>query len=161
MERIIILLNTIENYINQKLEVLQQLYAITLEQTQVLEYEEVNLKFFEELLDKKDNPIQKLNQINEDLSVILDQDKQLLNNNLEEYKEQINQIRCKLENLTTLGENISKIEEANEKKIVQHFNFKRQDISSFKKLKQVASKYNQNMSDTHQSEMSYFMDRKK
>lgn len=161
MDSIITLLNTIENYINQKLVVFQQLYTLTLEQAKVLEHEEVDLLSFENLLDKKDKPIQKLDQINEDLSLILDQNEQLLSSGLEVHKEQINQIRSKLEKLTSIGEDISRAEETNKEKIDRHFNVKKQDISAFKKSKQVASKYNQNMSDTHQSDMSYFMDRKK
>lgn len=161
MDSIIILLNTIENYINQKLEVFQQLLTLTLEQEKVLEHEEVDLQSFEELLNTKDNPIQKLDQINEDLSLILDQNEQLLSSGLEAHRDQINQIRYKLEKLSSLGKDISKAEETNKEKIEQQFNVKRKDISAFKKSKHVASKYNQNMSDTHQSDMSYFMDRKK
>lgn len=161
MKSIKTLLDTIEKSINQKFELFQQLQALTLEQAQVLEVDEIDFPSFEKLLDAKDNHIQKLDQIDNALSAVLEPNQHLLGSGLEAHNDQINQIRAQLEQLTSLGQEIGKIEGSNKEKLDHYFNNKKEDIRSFKQSKQVASKYNQNMSNTHQSDMSYFMDRKK
>ncbi|PKM52713.1 MAG: hypothetical protein CVV02_00840 [Firmicutes bacterium HGW-Firmicutes-7] len=161
MDNIKALLDTVEEYINQKLEVFHQVRTLTLEQAKVLEIEEVDLQYFEKFLDTKDQYLQNLNQINEDLSSVLVQNEQLLSSGLEAHKEQIEQIKDKLEQQTLIGEDIKKIEDSNKKRLNLQLNIKREGIHSFKKSKKAASKYSQNMSSTHQNEMSYFMDRKK
>ncbi|MBC7959855.1 MAG: hypothetical protein H7X94_08310 [Vallitaleaceae bacterium] len=155
------LLDTIEKSINQKIELFEQLQALTLKQAQLLEVEEIDLTSFEELLDSKDSHIQQLDQIDEALSSILETNQHLLSSGLEAHNDLINQIKILLEQLTTLGQEIGKIEGTNKERLDQYFNNTKEDIRSFKKSKQAASKYNQNMSNSHQSDMSYFMDRKK
>lgn len=161
MKSIKALLDKIEKYLDQKVILFQQLQTLTEEQSQMLAVEEINLETFEVLLEAKDNPIKKIDHIDEALSTIIDQHQHLLTSGLEAHNEQIDRIKLRLEQINAIGLELSRIEETNKNKLNQHFNLKRQDSLSFKKSKQAASKYNQNMGNTHQNDMSYFMDRKK
>ncbi len=155
------LLDTTEKSIDKKLELLQQLLRLTLEQTSVLALEDIDFTTFEALLDAKEIHLEELEQMDGYLSSIIEDNQKLLGSGLEAHDLQINQIRYKLDQLTSLGQEIGKLEGSNKERLNQYINYKKEDISSFKKSKQVASKYHQNMSNTHQNDMSYFMDSKK
>lgn len=157
------LLDTIENCLVQKLEAFRQLKSLTEEQSMLLTTEEKNIEVFEELIGKKENQFVQLVALDEVITNVQSQhqNEHLLSSGLEPYQEQIDQIRVTIEVIAGLANAISDLENENKSKINHYFNSKKTNIQTFKKSKAAASKYTQNMRDTHQNYMSYFMDRKK
>lgn len=146
--------------LNKKEAQLTSLLELTTAQEQLLKVEEFDEDTFFELIEKKREPLRKLEETDMGFQAIYNRIAEEMKTNKEEYKDQILEMQGLITRVTDLSVKLSALEEKNKASLEAKLQGKRQNIRQFKVSKQTADKYYKNMIGM-QTGASYFMDQKK
>ena len=146
--------------LNKKEAQLTSLLELTTAQEQLLKVEEFDEESFFELIEKKREPLRKLEETDMGFQAIYNRIAEEMKTNKEEYKDQILEMQGLITRVTDLSVKLSALEEKNKASLEAKLQGKRQNIRQFKVSKQTADKYYKNMIGM-QTGASYFMDQKK
>ena len=146
--------------LNKKEAQLTSLLELTTAQEQLLKVEEFDEDTFFELIEKKREPLRKLEETDMGFQAIYNRIAEEMKTNKEEYKDQILEMQGLITRVTNLSVKLSALEEKNKASLEAKLQGKRQNIRQFKVSKQTADKYYKNMIGM-QTGASYFMDQKK
>ncbi|MBP3579324.1 MAG: hypothetical protein J6K15_14570 [Lachnospiraceae bacterium] len=146
--------------LSKKESSLKGLLELTTEQENLLKGEEFDEDGFNGLMKKKSDQLRKLEEYDEGFQAIYNRVAEELQNDKEEYKEQILEMQRLITGITDLSVKLTALEEKNKTTLEVLFREKRQIIRQFKVSKQTADKYYRNMIGM-QTGASYFMDQKK
>ena len=146
--------------LNKKENQLISLLELTTAQEQLLKVEEFDEDTFFELIEKKREPLRKLEETDMGFQAIYNRIAEEMKTNKEEYKDQILEMQGLITRVTDLSVKLSALEEKNKASLEAKLQGKRQNIRQFKVSKQTADKYYKNMIGM-QTGASYFMDQKK
>lgn len=146
--------------LNKKEAQLTSLLELTTAQEQLLKVEEFDEDTFFELIEKKREPLRKLEETDMGFQAIYNRIAEEMKTNKEEYKDQILEMQGLITRVTDLSVKLSALEEKNKASLDAKLQGKRQNIRQFKVSKQTADKYYKNMIGM-QTGASYFMDQKK
>ena len=146
--------------LNKKESSLKELPELTTAQERILKGEEFDEDGFDGLMKKKGDQLRKLGEYDEGFQAIYNRVAEELQNDKEEYKEQILEMQRLITEITDLSVKLTALEEKNKTALEVLFREKRQNIRQFKVSKQTADKYYKNMIGM-QTGASYFMDQKK
>ena len=113
-----------------------------------------------ELIEKKQEPLHKIEEADNAFQSIYNRVAEEIKNNKEDYKEQILAMQSLITKVTDLGVMLSVSEEKNRPLLEARLQGKRQYIRQFKVSKRTADKYYKNMIKMNAGS-SYFMDQKK
>lgn len=154
-------LQSIARFYAIKVELFEDVIRKTIEQNQILTQTEVNLDRFEKMMEEKEVLMEKLKIVDEDVSALFQTGSGVINKVLESEQENIELVKVQLDKLRGIGERLSEMENSNLRLYNNYVKSKAQIIQSFRQAKTAAGRYSQNMKNTHQNDMSYFLDRKK
>lgn len=115
---------------------------------------------FRQLMDKKDDCVQQITQLDTGFPTVFDKVKEAINNNRKDYQEQILTMQKHIRGIADRTMVIEKTEERLRLVIEGHFAKMHQEAQIAKKGMHVAQNYYKSMSGTHIID-SQFMDKKK
>ena len=139
---------------------LKALLEATTAQESILKEEEFNEEGFTEHMKEKRTQLRKLEEFDNGFQSIYNRVAEEIQNNKEEYKDQILEMQRLITAVTDLGVKLSALEEKNRAALELKLQNGKQIIRQFKVSKQTADKYYKNMIGM-QTGASYFMDQKK
>ena len=152
-----VLMDTLE----KKQNILNKLYDATKCQEEVLDNQEVDVEAFEELMNRKELLLDKLQELDRGFDGIYQQISVSLQAQKEMFKAQILKMQELIRELTSLGIKIQALEQRNRDKFERYLTGERQEIRKFQTNHRTANLYHQHMANQHQQWQSYFLDKKK
>ena len=140
--------------LKRKEKILQQILEQTKEQEVILKQEDVDYDRFQELLDEKGRQIDELNQIDEGFDALF---KKVEKKN---YLTEIVTMQKLISAVSDLGLRIQALEAQNSERFKIYLASKRKQIHDYHVNSQTASRYYQNMANSHRPEQSYYFNEK-
>lgn len=144
----------------KKNELLDVLIDLNKVQEDVLSSVEDNLEDFEVILDRKENVISQLNQLDDGFEIIYKRVQENIKNNVLNYKTEIIFLQDQIKQIMDKSINIQIKEKSNKLKLEAYFMRQKQEIKNYKISNQIVSNYYKNMTNEHHGE-SYFLDKRK
>jgi len=141
----------LDESLDKKIELLDTLNALNVQQTELLDRE----KFDE----KKAELIDKLNAMDDGFQLIYDKVKGELEGNRDRYAEQIKMLQGKISQIMEKSNHLMAEEQRNKERIKNKFTARRKEISSVKKNSRYAANYYKTMNKVTTEPV--FMDKKK
>lgn len=139
---------------------LGKLLDLTMDQEDLLKQSTFDEIAFFQLVEQKDEILNKISEIDQGFQSIYNRVAEVLQENKEQYKEQILQMQSLIAKVTDHGIKITSLEQKNKVLLQQRLQEKKQGIRQFKVGKKTADKYYKNMIKM-QTGASYFFDKEK
>lgn len=156
----------IDNYImimidglKKKLRLLEQISEINISQKAVLELEDFDVDMLEDSIEQKSSLIEQLNVIDNGFEAVYDKIKEELIENKDVYKNQIQEMKDLIRQVTDLSVTVQNSENRNRELIQSRFATMRKEMKESKKSSQHVADYYKTMSKLDSSPQ--FMDQKK
>lgn len=146
--------------LEKKIELLDQLIALSKEQELLIINDSINEERFNQILDEKDIKINRILELDEGFDKIYQNLKEELAVNMNNYKDEIQKLKDRITTVTNKGVQLQVIEKQSKSKMEFYFHAERKKIKEFRLSNQTASSYYKNMTD-HYEQQSYFYDKKK
>ena len=124
---------------------LQEVLAITKEQSKIAAGQEFDEEAFGETLNQKEILIARLNSLDDGFASVYGRVRSVIMKEKESYREEILKMQEYIKNCTDLGVEIKVLEERNRDKLMQCFSEKQKQYGSQMNAATVASKYHQTM----------------
>ena len=138
-------LTILEESLDKKKEVLQQIQDISMKQAELLKNSELDLQKFDEYVDVKDGFIKVLADLDEGFESLFQKIKQELSANREQYAVQIKCLQDKISAVTDLSVTIQAMESRNRDMVAAYFEKERNSLGSGRKSSKVAYGYYKNL----------------
>lgn len=151
-------LSILEESLDNKLKVLEQIREYNLQQEKSFREETADLDSFDEAIEKKDELIERLARLDDGFEVLYEEISEELKENREKYAGQIKNLQNKIAQVTELSVTIQAQEQRNKKLVESYFARQRANISQSRKSSKAAYNYYKSMSG---SNSSYYYDSKK
>ena len=151
-----LLVDTLSN----KLQVMDQLILLSLNQEKEISSDTFDEKYFEELMDQKSTLIEKLNQLDTGFDTIYQAVDEELKGNKAKYKDAIIVMQDLIKKITDKSVELQALEIRNRDKLEQLLSHKRKEIKSSRVLSKTATNYYKTMANQHEQK-SFFYDTKK
>ena len=139
---------------------LGNLLELTMHQETLLKQSTFDEIAFFQLVEKKDELLNKISEIDNGFQSIYNRVAEVLKENKDQYKEQIIQMQSLITKVTDNGIKITSLEQKNKILLQQRLQEKKQGIRQFKVGKKTANTYYKNMIKM-QTGASYFFDKEK
>lgn len=152
--------SVLEESLEKKIHVLDEIYRICQLQTEVLNKEPVELETFDRYVDDKDICIEKLSKLDEGFEILYERVSQELKENKAAYAEQIVHMQELISKITDKSTAIQALEERNKKAVENVLFRERKELGKGKRSLNVAKSYYRNMSGAGLNQSRY-MDKKK
>lgn len=146
--------------LKKKNTVLDEIQKANEEQKQILADENLTPDAFEKTLDKKSELIEQLNQLDEGFEQIYEKVREELKDHMEQYAEQIRQMRAEIQKITDKTVAIQTEELRNKQLIENKFSSIKKQIREVKSSQKAVNTYYRNMMNRGVME-AQFLDRKK
>lgn len=153
--------SVLQDSLHSKWEVLKALLDLTQQQEKVLSQENVDTDAFDELMQKKEVLIERLEKLDSGFQELFDKIGTALKGEPQQYKTQILDLQDHIRKITECGVKIQRLEQTNKEKFALFLSQKRKEIREFKVSNKTAVSYYQNMANQHHDWQSYFLDKKK
>lgn len=153
-------LNILIDSLDEKSDVLKDIYEVTKRQNEYVNQEKIELDEFNVFITEKQQYIDALEILDSGFQSTFDRISEELKQNTDLYKDKIKLLKDKITSVSEIGIEIQVMEEKNKNKIEDHFNNKKRKIKTFKKSKKTATNYYKNMNNSFRGQ-SYFVDNKK
>lgn len=144
----------------KKSKLLDELIEINKDQDTILTSLEVNIESFEETINKKEELINQLNQLDDGFEMIYSRVQDVIKHNAFEYKSDIVVMQELIIGIMEKSTNIQVTEKSIKLKLETYLMSKKLEIKNYKVSSQTVSNYYKNMMNEYQGE-SYFLDKKK
>lgn len=145
--------------LKKKIEVLEEIYAATLEQEKQLQLEKPDMEIFDKAVDDKDKLLELMNKLDVGFDDLYAKVQVELNINKTLYRAEIEKLQQMIATITEFGVKIKTLEERNRVMLERYLTEERKGIKSFKVNRKTAAAYYKNMSGT--SGQPSFMDKRK
>lgn len=142
-------LKVLEESLEKKLQILQQLQEYSEEQQKVFQAPTVDLEKFDEYVDKKDKLIAELTILDNGFETLYRNVSQELEGNREKYAAQIKQLQELVTRVTEKSVSIQAQEARNKKLVDDFFRRERANLAQSRKTSKAAFDYYRSMSNTN------------
>lgn len=142
-------LKVLEESLEKKLQILQQLQEYSEEQQKVFQAPTVDLEKFDEYVDKKDKLIAELTILDNGFETLYRNVSQELEGNREKYAAQIKQLQELVTRVTEQSVSIQAQEARNKKLVDDFFRRERANLAQSRKTSKAAFDYYRSMSNTN------------
>lgn len=153
-------LNILVDSLDNKSNLLNNIYEVTKKQEEYINNEDFDLEEFNIFLEEKQQYIDSIQILDSGFQSTFDRISKELEDKAYLYKDRIKFLKKKITTVSEIGINIQVLEEKNRTKIEEQFSKKKRHVKTFKKSKKTAANYYKNMNNTFK-EQSYFLDQKK
>lgn len=157
MENYLVIL---EESLQKKLKVLEEIAVYNQEQEQLLRKESVSLEELDENMSHKDELIQKVTALDEGFETLYERIKEQLLTDKDVYKEQIRKLQQLISQITEKGVSIQAQEARNKKLIEDYFKKERSQLRQNRQSSKAAYNYYKSVNNTNVV-MPQMMDQKK
>lgn len=151
------LIGQMDNLLKQKIQSLNEIITLTKDQLNNLLEKEINIDDLNKLIEEKENNIQNLAELDNEIDLLIINLKKLNTGALSKP----HLIVDKLDVIDKLIINLDASEKEVRMLFDNHIDKNKKYVKALRTNKNITSKYNQNMGNIHQSDMSYFLDKKK
>lgn len=142
-------LGILEESLQKKLLVLNEIIEYNNKQEKLLKQENVSLDELDDNMNQKDVLIQKLLKLDEGFEVLYERIREQLINNKEKYKEQIKRLQNMISEVTEKSVSIQAQETRNKKMIEDYFRKGKQQLRQGRQASKAAYDYYKNMNNTN------------
>ncbi len=153
-------LDILEESLQKKLKVLEEITVYNQEQEQLLKKEKVSLEELDKNMEQKDELIVKLSGIDEGFETLYERIKEQLLANKDAYREQIGKLQQMISQITEKSVSIQAQEARNKKLIEDYFRNERNQIRQNRQSSRAAYNYYKSVNNTNVA-MPQMMDQKK
>ena len=153
-------LTLLEESLQNKLQVMDEIQQYNLRQQEIFQSEEVDLDCFDEYVEEKGNLIEKLSSLDNGFERLYAKVAKELADNRDKYKDQIKRLQELVTKVTETSVTIQAQEARNKKMIEDFFQRARDGIRNDRKTSKAAYDYYKNMSKSSVV-LPQFMDKKK
>lgn len=153
-------LDILEESLQKKLKVLEEITVYNQEQEQLLRKESVSLEELDENMKQKDELIQKVTTLDEGFETLYERVRGQLLVNKDDYKEQIRKLQQLISQVTEKGVSIQAQESRNKKLIEDYFKKERSRLRQNRQSSKAAYNYYKSVNNTNVV-MPQMMDQKK
>ena len=150
----------LEESLQKKLKVLEEIAVYNQEQEQLLRKESVSLEELDENMKQKDELIQKVTALDEGFETLYERIKEQLLADKDAYKEQIRKLQQLISQVTEKGVSIQAQETRNKKLIEDYFKKERSQLRQNRQSSRAAYNYYKSVNNTNVV-MPQMMDQKK
>lgn len=154
-------MNILIDSLQKKCEVLQELDRLTREQSGLLDGDDRIDEEFDRIYARKDVLLQKLEKQDDGFENMYSKVGEILKNNHQMYRVQIEQAQKLIRIITDLSVGIQAEEAKNKEKMKAYLQRQRREIGQIRRNESMAGQYHQNGLNRHQAGQSYFLDQKK
>lgn len=147
--------------LKKKERILKMLRDFTRTQGSILNEEEFDDEAFTGCIDEKQQLLLELEECDDGFMKIYPKVREEFKENKQGYRSEIENLQKLIRSCTDLGVDIRTLEEQNNLKFRIKMSDSKQQLRGFKQNNMAAASYYKNMAAQHQTENSYFMDRKK
>lgn len=152
-------LSVLENSLDQKGQVLDEILTLDVEQEKLLKQERLDLEAFDELVDQKDVLADKLTRLDDGFETLYTRVRGLLQDNKEAYRPQIAALKKLISEITEKTVTIQAKEARNKEMLSRHLEELQQGLGQNRRSSKAAYDYYKNMSSVGLVK-SQFMDQK-
>lgn len=145
--------------LKKKIEVLEEIYAATLEQEKQLQLEKPDMEIFDKAVDDKDKLLELMNKLDVGFDDLYAKVQVELNINKTLYRAEIEKLQQMIATITEFGVKIKTLEEKNRVMLERYLTEERKGIKNFKVSRKTAAAYYKSMAGT--SGQPAFMDKRK
>lgn len=142
-------LNILAESLDKKLKLLQQIQEYNAKQEQVFRSGDVKLEDFDQAVEEKGKLITQLTGLDEGFEILYAKLARELENNKEQYAQQIKTLQQKVTQVTDLSMSVQAQEQRNKKLIEEYFSKERANIGKGRKTSKAAYNYYKNMSGSN------------
>lgn len=142
-------LTILEESLDQKAAVLDEIVGYCREQETLLKQETLDLESFDSYVDKKDICIQKLAKLDEGFETLYERMKEQLSAGKEPYKDQIARLQQKIKVITEKSVSIQTQEVRNKKMVEDYFTKERSHLRHERQASKAAYGYYKNMNNSN------------
>ncbi len=135
--------------LEKKIQALEKIHTYNIEQTQVLQQDEVDFDAWEAIVEKKSEEIDQINFYDQGFENVYERVKSALETNREEYKEQIKELQKLITRITELSVNVQAQEERNKQLAQTCFTRYKKQSRQFKENKKALNVYRNQMRKTN------------
>ena len=153
-------LDILEESLQKKLKVLEEITVYNQEQEQLLKKEKASLEELDKNMEQKDELIVKLSGIDEGFETLYERIKEQLLANKDAYREQISKLQQMISQITEKSVSIQAQEARNKKLIEDYFRNERNQIRQNRQSSRAAYNYYKSVNNTNVA-MPQMMDQKK
>ena len=153
-------LSILEDSLNKKLELLKKIEGKSLEQSMMLKDRTISSDFVDRNMDDKLSMINEVMHLDDGFESIYEKIKDELEQNKDNYREQIKRLQELIGKVTEKSTSIQAIEARNKAQMEIYFSNRKKEIQSKKSAMSVAKNYYQNMNKVR-NVTPQFLDRKK
>lgn len=150
----------LEDSLEKKVAVLDEIEAYNDKQEQLLRQERVSMEELDANMDEKDGLIQKLTELDEGFETLYERIREQLLSDKDAYKEQIKRIQGLISKVTDKSVSIQAQESRNKKLIEDYFSKERNQIRQGRQASKTAYNYYKSMSNVDDVSLS-ILDQKK
>lgn len=153
-------LGILEESLEKKVLVLDEIEDYTAKQERLLKQEKVSMEELDANMEQKDGLIQKLTALDDGFETLYERVKEQLSTNKDAYKDQIKRIQELITKVTEKSVSIQAKESRNKKLVEEYFSNKKHEIRQGRQASKTVLNYYKSMSDTS-AISSQIMDQKK
>lgn len=146
--------------LKRKKRILQTIFAQTEEQEKILKDDNFDYDQFQKILDEKGQEIDELNQIDDGFDALFKKVEKEITSHRENYSDEIQVMQQLIADVSDLGIRIQALEAQNNERFKIYLASKRKQIRDYHVNSQTASRYYQNMANSHRPEQSYYFNEK-
>lgn len=139
-------LNLLEESLQQKLQVMEEINQYNLRQQELFQSEDVDIEQFDESVEEKGKLIEKLTALDNGFERVYAKVKKELEGNREKYRDQIQRLQQLVTEVTETSVSIQAQEARNKKLIEDYFRKERENIGMGRRSSKAAYDYYKNMS---------------
>lgn len=160
MESAMVYISALQESLQKKQKIMEQLLLVTKEQGELLQQTPMNAERFEEILDEKDAFLVELDSLDRGFESVFRKLSPFLDKDRESYRTSIVRMQELIRAITDCGVRIEGIERKNRDAFQKYLLKERQEIKNSKASNKTAVSYYQNMPNQHHEWQAYFMDQK-
>ncbi len=153
--------SALQESLQKKLEVLNNILKLTEEQARILSVQKPDMDRFDQIIEEKDHLLELMGTLDRGFESLFAKVGSTLRDNKYEYQQQITEMQNLIRSITDTGLQIEGQEHRNRTAFQHYLTGARQEIRDFTSNNQTANAYYHNMANQHQAWQSYFIDQKK
>lgn len=152
-------IDILQQSLQKKIQVLQEIYQLSLVQMELLKNPELTPEEFEQNIEEKGQYIDALQRLDEGFDELYQRVQVELHSNKEAYRDEILAMKLCIRDITNLSMDIQTTEARNKELATQKFATIKQQVKQVRSSKNILSEYHRNMTQTNYIDPQ-FMDNK-
>lgn len=161
METATVYLSALQESLQKKQRIMEELLTLTQQQSEVLQQENMDIDVFEQLMAQKEKALGEINILDKGFDSVYHKVSPYLEQDKQSYRSAILEMQNLLRVITDCGVKIEGLERRNREVFQRYLLKQRQEIGNSRASSRTAVSYYQNMPNQHHAWQSYFLDKKK